>query len=336
MKKRQRKPAGPKREHDALFRGAYSTKEVALAHLHSFLPPDQLASLVLEEIYLQSDSYVSGQLKSYFSDVVWQCPLRNSEGKVKISFLFEHKSSPPDIPIEGQLAPYVANIWARERNNKEPLSIVVPIVVYHGSRPWPNDSIAEFFPGTPANLHGYFLNIDYVLTDLSSIPESLIKANEMLGALRSLFLAFKYAFDPVHLKENFSDILIFVATSRGPFFDSMLTEMLLTYIQKRLDMDTREMENLIESLPEAPRKIALSTYDRILAKGREEGLQKGREEGLQKGREEGLQKGREEGLQKAREEIAVNLLLHTDMSDEQIAQLAQLPLERVMELRQEA
>ncbi|MCW6038638.1 hypothetical protein K4A83_20520, partial [Spirulina subsalsa FACHB-351] len=70
-------------------------------------------------------------------------------------------------------------------------------------------------------------------------------------------------------------------------------------------------------------------YQKIL----EEGLQQGKMEGLQQGKMEGLQQGKMEGLQQGKEEVAVNLL-QNGMTVELVAQLTQLPFERVQSLQQ--
>jgi flagellar biosynthesis/type III secretory pathway protein FliH len=58
--------------------------------------------------------------------------------------------------------------------------------------------------------------------------------------------------------------------------------MLFVYVQKRLDMDVGEMEEWIASLPEERRAVAISTYDKIIAKGREEGRREGLQEGMRR------------------------------------------------------
>ena len=60
-----------------------------------------------------------------------------------------------------------------------------------------------------------------------------------------------------------------------------------------------------------------------------------RRAGLQQGRQEGLQEGRQEGSQEAKIVIVRNLIQKTDMSDEQIAELAVVSLDVVKQIRAE-
>ena len=113
MKKRKPARSKTEREHDNLFRGAFSINMLATAHLQEVLPSEILKELDLETMQLSSESYVDGDLKAGFSDVVWQCSTVKN-GNVKITFLFEHKSDLPDKPIDVQLLQYVLGIWQKE------------------------------------------------------------------------------------------------------------------------------------------------------------------------------------------------------------------------------
>lgn len=67
--------------------------------------------------------------------------------------------------------------------------------------------------------------------------------------------------------------------------------------------------------------------------GMEEGKQLGLEEGKQLGLEEGKQLGLEEGALRKAQAIAQNLLQLGSLSIEQIAEIAGLPIEAVLKLR---
>lgn len=81
------------------------------AHLEDALPPETATALDLDSLLLCSDSHVDGSLKDAFSDVVWKCGLRQGEGEVLVTLLFEHKSDLPEQPIFVQLLQYLLGIW---------------------------------------------------------------------------------------------------------------------------------------------------------------------------------------------------------------------------------
>jgi predicted transposase/invertase (TIGR01784 family) len=64
------------------------------------------------------------------------------------------------------------------------------------------------------------------------------------------------------------------------------------------------------------------------------GEEKGLQEGLQKGLQEGLQKGLQQGQEEGKEKAALNML-KDGFPPETVARLAELPLERVMQLKLE-
>ena len=57
--------------------------------------------------------------------------------------------------------------------------------------------------------------------------------------------------------------------------------------------------------------------------------------GIEKGRQEGRQEGHQEGLQEAKRNAARKLIALTEMSDQLIAEIEELPLEEVAKLRAE-
>ena len=72
-----------------------------------------------------------------------------------------------------------------------------------------------------------------------------------------------------------------------------------------------------------------------MEKGIDIGRDIGREEGIDIGREEGREEGMDIGVEKARKETARNLLLLNVLTEEQIAQAANLSIEEVRQLKQE-
>ncbi len=85
----------------------------------------------------------------------------------------------------------------------------------------------------------------------------------------------------------------------------------------------------------------VTTAERIgMRKGMVEGIQKGMVEGIQKGMVEGIQKGIQKGMvegkKEGRKETAKNLLSLGVLTEEQIAQAAELSVEEVRLLKREA
>ncbi|MFN4257235.1 MAG: Rpn family recombination-promoting nuclease/putative transposase [Saprospiraceae bacterium] len=296
--------------------------KIAEAHLRDALDAELLASLDLATLRLADDSYLASGLEEFFSDVVWRCNLLAGP-EVAVCFLFEHKSHPPDWPIHVQLLQYKLGIWRDDLSEGRPLTLVVPIVVYHGRRKWKREPFWAQFRGTPEGFRHFLAEFDYVLTDLREMPTEIIIAKEQLGAVRGLFLAFKHAFDEAQMLRHFREMIIFVEGSG--LHEEMyrrLFEMIFTYVFRRTT-EPAVLAAELKTFSSKTRDIAMSAYDKLIAQGRQEGWQKGVQEGIEK------------GIEKSAREFAGKLILETDFGDASIANFSGLPEAEVRKMRAE-
>lgn len=195
----------------------------------------------------------------------------------------------------------------------------MPVIVYHGQRNWESRAFWDYFKGLPTTLRPYLPEFGYVFTDLGQVPDEIIRTKEELGALRSVYLAFKHTFDEAALLKNFRDIFIFVGSSGNPYLDTLLVEMLFNYIQKRMAIDDTELLQLISTLPDDSKEQIMSTYDKIIAKGQ------------QLGKKQGI----EQGVTLKTRQFVTNLIQSTDWSDEKIALIANADIALVQGIRAE-
>jgi predicted transposase/invertase (TIGR01784 family) len=103
----------------------------------------------LDSLVLENTSFVTAGLEEYFSDLVWQAKYKKTD--IKISFLFEHKSyvvSHPHI----QLLRYILEHLDTQIKANEPLTVVIPIVIYHGDKEWKVRSFSDYFEGIDEQL----------------------------------------------------------------------------------------------------------------------------------------------------------------------------------------
>ena len=75
--------------------------------------------------------------------------------------------------------------------------------------------------------------------------------------------------------------------------------------------------------------------ERGLERGMKEGLEKGMQQGIAKGIQQGIAKGMQQGIQQNAIQTAINLLKMKLGTNEQITQRTGLPLEKVLELKQQ-
>ncbi|GLR63396.1 hypothetical protein [Marinospirillum insulare] len=96
-----------------------------------------------------------------------------------------------------------------------------------------------------------------------------------------------------------------------------------------------QFKSLVDQIQEEKKMPYINTFDRLAM---QHGRQEGRQEGLEKGLVKGLEKGRQEAEERALQEklaSARQLLLLGVLSKEQIAEVLNLPLEKVTQLASE-
>jgi predicted transposase/invertase (TIGR01784 family) len=120
--------------HDEFFKRVFSQQDAAHSFVANYLPPEINALFDLEGLRIDKDSFVDDELMSHHSDILYSVALRDG-GEGYVYVLFEHKSY-PDRRVAFQLLRYIVRIWERQRERKEELRPVFPIVVYHGKRKW--------------------------------------------------------------------------------------------------------------------------------------------------------------------------------------------------------
>jgi len=161
-------------------------------------------------------------------------------------------------------------------------------------------------------------------------------------------LAAKYLNDTKDNKElryTFKHKLMDLAFERGwtgEEVDSLLQFIYLLVIlpnnlETKFEDELRTKHDIMSTTVE--RKIPLiedlmKRY-RQIREEKEQARREGWQEGQQEGWQEGQQEGRQEGRQEAKIEGAKNLILMTDLTNEQIAAIQELPIEVVFELRKE-
>jgi len=82
--------------HNNFFVYAFSQKEIAKDFLTQ-LTTDIAAEINIDTLELDGTSYVNKELDDLYSDIVYNVETKTKE-PIKISLLFEHKSTPPKYP----------------------------------------------------------------------------------------------------------------------------------------------------------------------------------------------------------------------------------------------
>ena len=302
--------------HDKLFKQIEQVKENAIDFIRGTFPADIVAELNLDSLTQDSASYVDERFSEHFSDLIYNCKLKNRpKQEVKITLLFEHKSYPPKH-IHFQLLRYMLNIWEKQDKNKIPLTLVIPAVFYHGQKEWEIQPMKTYFGSEGENsvFSKFIPDFDYILSDLHHYTDEDIQDKFFERDInKALMMLFKYVFDAKGLKDHLKHIFVLLKKRFGDEKSKSAMLALLTYLYYNLEeMDSTEFFDKVATISVEAKEVSMTLAAQLIDRGKQEGIQEGLQEGLQKGIQKGIQKGKQEGLQegsyKAKLETARNML----------------------------
>ena len=303
--------------HDVFAKEVLSVRANAIDFFRGVLPEELAEQADLSSLTEDKTSYTDETLSEYFSDLVFTCSYRGKP--LKLVLLFEHKSFVPSFPFY-QLLRYFSNIWYQQMKDKEPLSVVLPIILYHGRRRWKKRALSTYLSGDIDGFKRFIPEFDYLLVDLSEFSHEEIKSKLFQRTAVQLWLLVqKYVFDLPKLKNNLKKIfrlgILYFSEEEGLRF----LESLLRYVIFTTDIPVETIMDSVEVLPTEAKEKAMTTAERLIEKGREEGLQKGKEVGISTGVKEAK---REAARKMMKEGLDVSLIVRvTGLTEEELREL---------------
>ncbi len=266
--------------HDRFFKVLFEKKEEVNEFITKTFPPELTDKLNLETLELDKTEYIDSELRTSFSDVVYNC--RYGENlKVKISLLFEHKSQPERFP-QLQLISYMIKIWLKEieqakasklKNFKLP--VVIPIIFYHGKSSWKYQDFEKSFSAADSNLINFIPKFDYQLIDLSDYTDTEIK--ELTGKLQLQIglLLMKNIFDEQKLLNEFSNIFAKIKELLNNPSGKLFFESIVSYLYYATKIDTQKFVEKMETMTTQGTEIFISTAMKLEMRGEKRGIEKG-------------------------------------------------------------
>jgi predicted transposase/invertase (TIGR01784 family) len=265
------------RPHDAYFEQVFKVLPVTLELVRQFLPQEQVAVLNLSTLQLASESYLSDDLREFFSDLVYTCETFQAE-PVRICLLLEHKSGSTGRRIYVQLGNYLRGVQDEDISQQRPrFTLSIPILFYHGAAPWDISPLREQYGAVPAVLSGYIPHFDIVKINVQALLDSEIRNMQGAVLLRNILLAFKHIRENEFIRHHFREVLIFVHESLS---EEVLSDLFLAtflYIQIVSPLNKQDIMELVETLPPQEELKAKSVYEQFVDEGFEKGMEKGME-----------------------------------------------------------
>ncbi len=275
--------------HDKFFKELFSKREKVKEFISKTLPAEITQRLNLESLEIDKTEYVSKNLKTSFSDIVYNC-IYGKNTKIKISLLFEHKSYPETYP-HFQLLGYMLNIWQTQLNQKQDLTPVIPIIFYHGERNWMQKPFAEYFENTDEVIQKFIPKFDYQLIDTSRYTDQQIKKLFKSLELQIGLLIMKNIYNEQKILQEITEIFAGINKVLQNEQGEQFFETVITYLFYSTELETSKIVEKMRTIsPKAGEKF-VSTAMRLQMKGEKQGIIKGIEAGIKKVAFSMLQKG---------------------------------------------
>lgn len=242
-------------------------REVVEALLR-FCLPDNLCNVIdMETLQISDDSFVDERLQEHLSDICYTAKI-NSEQTLRLTLLFEHKSEQPDTPLMAQLQRYVSNIWASDLRQRKALSLVLPIVLYHGNMALKKETPKSLFPKAPEVFLSYLPTFDYIMLDVRQIPDWKLDALDF-QLLRMILKVLKYARDEDYVAKHWEKIVIFApAVNTAEKKILVATVLYMNFASKAFNSKIIDMTHKAESAEESGFKpYLLELYEEGMEKG---------------------------------------------------------------------
>ena len=258
--------------HDRFFKQLFSGKEEVSEFVAKTFPPELAKKLNLETLELDKTEYVDKELKTSFSDIVYNC-VYSKDTQVKISLLFEHKSYPESYP-HFQLLGYMLKIWQTQIKQKQNLTPVIPIIFYHGEKKWSQKPFDKYFEGLDEILQKFIPAFDYQIIDTSTYTDEQIQQLFDSLELQIGMLIMKNIYNEQKIMQEitgfFAGINQLLQTEKGEQF----FETLVSYLYYATKIETRKLVEKMRTIsPKAEQKF-ISTAMRLEMKGIEKGIKK--------------------------------------------------------------
>lgn len=222
--------------HDKFAKSVFSDTSIFGDLLRQFLPGKIAGQVDYSTLKLLENGHVTEQISEHFSDLVYECRLLDGHPATML-FLMENKTNAPRFP-HVQLNKYQQGRWEKaiiEKAKKLPL--VIPIVLYHGQRRWPNRPFSASFDQFPDGFEVFLPTLNYILIDLSKFPDGLLLGLQPTPLINALVML-KHCYDSDFLKNHPEIIFIHGPkinnTDHGKFFLNVLVEYFTKMTQLRV------------------------------------------------------------------------------------------------------
>ena len=269
--------------HDHSYKLLFSHASVVADVLRGFVKEDWVREVDMSSLERVEGSYVSDDLRSRESDMLWKVQWRGRSLYVYILLEFQSRV---DRFMAVRVMTYLGLLYQDLIRQKAltPSGRLPPVfllVLYNGIQPWRAAlDVADLIEPVPGGLEAYRPRLRYALLDEAQVPEMELEWERNVAA--ALFRLEK-SHDPEDLRREVGRM------ASDPQLDEGLRKSVHTWLTQVL-LPARFPEL---SLAEAR---SLEEVHTMLAERVMQWTRQWKEEGRQEGRQEGLEQGLEQGI----------------------------------------
>ncbi|WP_169812134.1 Rpn family recombination-promoting nuclease/putative transposase, partial [Nocardia arizonensis] len=275
-------PVDPTNNHDAYFREVMRSPVNAASELRAVLPESVVALVDWGVLEPQSASFVSAELQSRYSDVLFRTRLDGHDGFIYL--LIEHQSrSDPLMAL--RILEYVVRIWNHYLTDvpaARSVPAVLPLVVHcnPAGRRWTAAmdifDLIDLSPGARAVAEPYLPRFRYVLDDISGVDVDRLSARGLTPQALLMLALIKIVPANVDLAAGLGGLVDVVGAVLGAPGGLRDFQVALAYIIRVGDIDPAELEAFTDQLGPVAKEAFVTTAEMLEARGRREGKIEGK------------------------------------------------------------
>lgn len=172
------------------------------------------------------------------------------------------------------------NSWEQARKQKQPPTLLIPVVIYHGKATWAYEPLPSYFGAVDAELSRFLPDFAYLLVNISRYSDEQILSFQNRFLATSLFLM-KHRTNEARLLAQRDRLFVWLENTSDPERGSDYLQTAVIYLFRNLDVRSRTFYDQLFVSSQNNQK-AMSTYDYLISEGRREGRVEGRVETVTK------------------------------------------------------
>ena len=203
--------------HNKIIQIALQETEARREFTEKFVVPQLKGIKIdLDNLQLDTTSYVSPAMKASYSDVVYLTTLidetTQTKETVKVALLVEHKSKmPSQLLLRLQVEEYINRIMTMNYDKKTDSTIpVIPIIFNQFDKGWTQQSFRSLFPHVPNLIKHFIPEFGMITVNLADLPDATIDSLNKYGTLKATLLAMRNVRNKRFLKKHFEEIFVFL------------------------------------------------------------------------------------------------------------------------------